>query len=179
MANHVVNEIIFRNADWKARQNIAGKVLNDEREVDFNILVPMPLNIWQGPVGQEENAAFSGRNWRKWSVENWGTKWNAIAVKSVPAVTVTGDTLTIVFKTAWSPPRPWACALFNATLRPFEHNWLEESERNAHTERYLFDADDEKSPLWGMILSDTETYRRLHVFLRGSEPESGREGNAE
>jgi len=53
----------------------------DERlSFDFESIIPMPDNIFRGNIGKEEKEHCKANNipnWYDWSVENWGTKWNA------------------------------------------------------------------------------------------------------
>ena len=69
--------------------------------VDFEILIPQPENIEKGGCnGTHEDGVIC---WYSWSIENWGTKWNAYDA-SVEAVE--GDLIKIEFDTAWSHPAP-------------------------------------------------------------------------
>jgi len=43
-------------------------------------------------------------SWYEWSVEHWGTKWNAYSLRRVARVSPTE--LTFMFDTAWSVPKP-------------------------------------------------------------------------
>ena len=61
---------------------------NKEREHGLlNYLRPMP---------KEEK-----ENWYKWSVDNWGTKWD---VKEFYSIKRNGDKLCFSFQSVWSPP---------------------------------------------------------------------------
>jgi hypothetical protein len=174
MPNHVVNEIIFRNVSPDIQESILKKILKDGY-VDFGILVPPPLNIWQGDIGEKEESAFGKKTWYKWNTENWGTKWNAYGQddRGVKSVSRTGDTLTLIFQTAWSPPRGWICALFNAAQLPFEHNYLNEGDSEGRIAKYFFKGEGElHAPVWEESKSDAEMYRHLHILLWGCEPES-------
>jgi hypothetical protein len=171
MPNHVLNEIIFKNVNHDIQENILKKVLKNGR-VDFTVLLPPPLNIWQGNYGLEEEKAFGKKNWHDWNTENWGTKWNAYG-QDEKSIARTEDTLTLTFQTAWSPPRPWICALFNATEMPFEHNWIDEGDIHAYTAKFFFSGEGEYySPNWEEKEAGKEVTRRLHILLRGSDPES-------
>jgi hypothetical protein len=175
MPNHVINEIIFRDAGHDVQEDILKKVLKNGF-VDFSVLVPPPLNIWQGNTGGKEKTAFGNKIWSDWNRENWGTKWNAYGQNDEDPENVarTGDTLTLVFQTAWSPPKLWICALFNAVGLPFEHNWLSEGESKAHAAKYFFEGEKEyKTPAWEEQDADEKIYRRLHILLWGDGPESG------
>jgi len=172
MPNNVLNEVIFRGVGKEAQDSIIEKVVKGDF-VDFNVLVPMPLNIWKGDLGTNEEKAFGKKNWNDWSHENWGTKWNAYyGKKSDEFIARTESTLTIRFQTAWSPPRPWLAALFNATGLPFEHNWLSEGHRYAHAAKFYFDdelQDGDPSPAWtDKENTDKEFNERLQILLWGA-----------
>lgn len=68
---------------------------------DFNAIIPMPKNI-------EDTFGESGFRpaWYDWSIENWGTKWNAYDIEF-------NGYDTWVFQTAWSHPVPIIQALSN------------------------------------------------------------------
>jgi hypothetical protein len=68
--------------------------------IDFNKLIPMPEYIYQGNLGKEEIEKYGKNNWYDWSIENWGTKWNAR--DSI----IDYENKEITFDTAWSPPIP-------------------------------------------------------------------------
>jgi hypothetical protein len=173
MPNHILNEIIFRNVNSDIQEYILKKVLKDGF-IDFNVLVPAPLNIWQGNVGAKEKTAFKNKIWHDWNIENWGTKWNAYGQEDpgVKNVARTEDTLTFVFQTAWSPPRLWICALINATQLPFEHNWLDQGSNQGHTDKYFFSGERDCCFLnWEEGIAGDDLYRHLHILLWGYEPE--------
>ena len=77
--------------------------------LDFNVLVPMPVSD-PGYPASDDNCDIPGYdiNWYRWSVDNWGTKWNASEVAYVPG---TNDTGSVHFQTAWDMPEPWIKAL--------------------------------------------------------------------
>jgi hypothetical protein len=72
---------------------------NEGKDI-FNLLRPMPDNIFQGNLGKEERELYGENNWYDWSVAHWGTKWDTDAHNSF----FDGETLTLSFDTAWSPP---------------------------------------------------------------------------
>jgi hypothetical protein len=171
MPNNVLNEVIFRNVGRNVQETILEKVLKDGF-VDFNILVPTPLNIWQGNLGYGEEKAFGNKVWLKWNIENWGTKWNAYG-QSDDCIVQTDDTLTITFQTAWDPPHIWLCALFNATQLPFEHNWISEGGENTYTAKFFVSNENEcRFSCRKEEDAEEKIHRRLHVQLWGYEPES-------
>ena len=80
-----------------------------EGTFDFNKIVPMPENIFRGPLGQKERDMYGADNWYDWSLKNWGTKWNSYD----------GDWYvegrSIQFNTAWSTPE----AIYRALIKKF------------------------------------------------------------
>ncbi|ALJ08269.1 hypothetical protein [Brevundimonas sp. DS20] len=122
MPNHVTNEIVFRGITEDQRAQITAAACNAEGEVDFGVLLPIPLNAWMGNVGQNHERAFK-LTALDWCAANWGTKWNAYDQR--PAAFDDGA-LTLIFDTAWRPPYGWLAALFNTVKTGFEHNWRDE-----------------------------------------------------
>ena len=49
--------------------------------------------------------AIGHRNWYDWSVENWGTKWNA-ANPDIDTSSIANGYLEVSFDTAWAEPLP-------------------------------------------------------------------------
>jgi hypothetical protein len=178
MPNNVINEIIFHNVGPVAQGTILDKTLNQKGLVDFNILVPVPLNIWQGSVGDKEEKAFGRKDWYSWNIENWDTKWNAYGMgDDGNHVIRTEDSFTIVFQTASSPPRGWLVALFNAVKLPFDHNWLNEGAPfDGYIEKYFFSDYYAPSPEWEQTVADKDMIRHLQILLYGSELEDEDEG---
>jgi hypothetical protein len=132
MPNHVVNEIIWTGITAQQRAAILSVALNAAGEIDFGIIVPMPLNIWQGSVGLQHEKTFK-RTGLDWASENWGTKWNAYS--QLPIEQEHGR-LRLVFETAWSPPYPWLAALLNRFGLAFDHNWLSEGREIGRVGRF-------------------------------------------
>ena len=76
--------------DIQSIKNLIFSVDDDgETFFDFNNVIPMP-----------EDYELDDR-WYDWSIENWGTKWNA---KETYIETDTPTELEICFMTAWSHP---------------------------------------------------------------------------
>ena len=70
---------------------LRGTVSSDESHFDFDKIVP----------------GRPGEGWYEWSIENWGTKWNAYDVELDQ-----GDgELAFTFDTAWGPCGPVVAAL--------------------------------------------------------------------
>jgi hypothetical protein len=78
---------------------------------DFHKILPRPeiYDTFGSPV-RVEDAELSKKafelygsvDWYDWSINNWGTKWNA----SSPKVKETKTSLFYQFETAWAPPSP-------------------------------------------------------------------------
>lgn len=69
----------------------------------FNMIIPMPDDIFRGNLTMEQRTASNGRNWYDWSVANWGTKWDAY---NVNVQRLSDTSLYVTMETAWSPPIP-------------------------------------------------------------------------
>jgi hypothetical protein len=96
MANYVTTILMFDDV-------LKDKILNRDGFVDFNILVPMPPNIYTGSVGIEELKKYGEDNWYDWRNKYWGTKSNAEDQKIVSSHGVN----YAQFDTAWSAPINW------------------------------------------------------------------------
>ena len=100
MPNHIYNIVSFQCPHEQAEE-ILNSVKDDAvgiGSIDFNKLIPMPDDVYTGPLGMKEMAQYPGeKNWYDWSVNHWGTKWNAYGSDYLPKV---DDSL--VFQTAWS-----------------------------------------------------------------------------
>lgn len=102
MPNHITNVIT-------APKHVIDRLMDDDGNVDFTRLIPEPSNIEKGGCsGHHEPGVVC---WYTWSIENWGTKWNAYSTER------TSDT-EVRFDTAWSHPLPVIEAL--ATAFPTE-----------------------------------------------------------
>ncbi|UVO33992.1 hypothetical protein KUL72_20995 [Bradyrhizobium arachidis] len=171
MPNHCINEIIFRNVDVAAQEAILAKVRNQDGEIDFGVLVPKPLNLWDGGVGSLHEKKFrqTGLDWAR---ENWGTKWNAYGIDEgckYQSIAQGDDTLTLTFQTAWGPPYPWIAALFNFFQRPIEHNWLDEGESRGHSGTFDYQQYVKGFGGWDEVDADDAMQKHLHKLLWGVE----------
>jgi hypothetical protein len=98
MPNYVTNVL---QAPAHVIQSLAGAA----NEIDFNTVIPMPPSIYRGPLRGKEAESYGSNNWYRWSIENWGTKWN------VAKADVDQGAGTARFKTAWANPMPVYIAL--------------------------------------------------------------------
>ena len=70
----------------------------EDRPIDFEKIIPMPDYIYTGNLGMAEREKYGKNNWYDWSIENWGTKWNACSPNRY------GNSLE--FNTAWGFAEP-------------------------------------------------------------------------
>lgn len=128
MPNHIYTEVCIPLETDKLQQ-MRSLICNDKGEIDFEILLPIPLNYWQGSVGSKHKEKFAG-NGLDWCSEHWGTKWNAYGPASTD---YEAGCLILRMKTAWSTPRGWMCALFNKTHASFTYRYLNEGDAQARS----------------------------------------------
>jgi hypothetical protein len=96
MPNHVTTIV---QAAPKVLQRILS-VEDGEQAVNFKTIIPMPDTVFQGELSSEDEQKYPGDlNWYDWSINHWGTKWNAYE-------TVIIDDDKLSFQTAWSAPWP-------------------------------------------------------------------------
>jgi len=93
MPNWCHNSLEIQYPDKESLDSILTCLMNEEFELDFSIIKPMP---------KEETL-----NWYEWNIKNWGTKWNANGIH----FELREDELFMTFETAWAPPMPWFHAL--------------------------------------------------------------------
>jgi hypothetical protein len=170
MPNHVMNEIVFRDIGSLKQIDILQKVEGPERKIDFNVLLPMPLNIWRGNVSEKHEKAFPG-NALDWCAANWGTRWNAYGIDQggYRSIECADDSLTLRFQTAWSPPMGWLVALFNQFWLPFDYTYLDEGRERAIAGAFRLAVHPTDGDGWGERDVDDATHRRMHKMLWGVE----------
>lgn len=104
MPNHVTN-VLTIVGDKEIVANMHEAIKNDKYgigTIDFNKVVPMPENIYRGDLGITERHKYGKNNWYDWSVDNWGTKWNAYGYDGTDYGSYTFG--TIKFLSAWAAP---------------------------------------------------------------------------
>jgi len=91
----------------------------------FQHIIPMPDDIERGNLTMDQRKATKGRNWYDWSIENWGTKWDAYEVRTQR---ISETELYVMLETAWSPPIPIFRKLesmgFNVEAMFLDEGWM-------------------------------------------------------
>ena len=110
MPNWVKNTLKIIKGD---PQEVFAKIRTEESVFDFNTLVPMPEmpEHIETPGEDVALARPAVPAWYVWSVEHWGTKWNARCAQYS-----TKDPQHVIwFDTAWAPP----AAIFESLAQHF------------------------------------------------------------
>lgn len=108
MPNWVSNTLRVIKGDAK---EIFDFVRTEKSVFDFNKLIPMPDSIENAKETVVRQSGFEVPAWYAWSIDNWGTKWNAC-----DAEYSTKDPGHVIwFDTAWNPPVP----VFDALAKRF------------------------------------------------------------
>lgn len=107
MPNHVYQKLrITNHENDDVIKKLKKKIINDENNLDFNLIIKQPDNIFTGNLSEEDRIEFAKKgipNWYDWNIENWKTKWNAYGCEII----YDEDwCLSIKFQTAWSIPTP-------------------------------------------------------------------------
>lgn len=102
MPTHVTNLISFGTdeaalSDFRKMLELVRADGGYLGSVDFNKVIPMPKNIYQGDLGRREIEKYGKNNWYDWSCDHWGTKWNAYG-----CIRADKNADTLRFCTAWS-----------------------------------------------------------------------------
>ena len=121
MPNWTENNVLFVGKK-KQLKTLKNMLKSKDNDFDFNNIVPMPKNIFRGLLGREEEEKYGDNNWYRWSIDNWGTKWNSVDTR----VEENGSTLSYNFMTAWDCPRQIVDALMRmrkTILKDISINW--------------------------------------------------------
>ena len=121
MPNWTENNVLFVGKK-KQLKTLKTMLKSKDNDFDFNNIVPMPKNIYRGLLGREEEEKYGDNNWYRWSIDNWGTKWNSVDTR----VEENGGTLSYNFMTAWDCPRQIVDALMRmrkTILKDISINW--------------------------------------------------------
>ena len=135
MPNWTENNVLFVGKK-KQLKTLKTMLKSKDNDFDFNNIVPMPKNIFRGNLGREEEEKYGDNNWYRWSIDNWGTKWNSVDTR----VEENGSTLSYNFMTAWDCPRQIVDALMRmrkTILKDISINWdCVHEDGNEHEECY-------------------------------------------
>lgn len=88
-------ESALKNREAKVAEMLTEKI------TDFNMVIPQPVNIEKGDCSGEHDEGVIC--WRPWSIDNWGTKWNAYSTSIEPQE---NGLIELRFDTAWAHPYP-------------------------------------------------------------------------
>ena len=91
MPNYCTNILTVSASSKEELDSLLELVKGDDRPLSLNAIVPIP---------EEEK-----ENWYNWSIENWGTKWDAGEIDD-EFERLSDEEAKICFSTAWSPPAP-------------------------------------------------------------------------
>jgi hypothetical protein len=113
MPNWCNNSVFFRHDD-PAQIDRLIEAFNAERL--FTEFVPCPPALKaETPIGEDYNervaakeaanlAEYGHKDWYSWSMENWGTKWDASTGEWNDADRTNENQVGLSFDTAWQPP---------------------------------------------------------------------------
>jgi len=121
MPNWTANNVLFVGKR-KQLETLKDMLKSNDNDFDFNNIIPMPKNIFRGALGREEEEKYGDNNWYRWSIDNWGTKWNAVDTR----VELKDGSLYYTFDTAWDCPREIVDALMRmkkTILKDIKISW--------------------------------------------------------
>ena len=95
MPNWCENRLTITHKDADVIDNLMAQVRADENERLFQHIKPMPEEL------RDTTSPSDSPNWYDWSVENWGTKWDAC---NLSWSQLDDHTIEFDFDSAWSPP---------------------------------------------------------------------------
>lgn len=104
MPNYVVNKLKITGRKEEILEALNFIKADEGFCIDFNKITPMPKWVYHGDLGRKEEEKYGKENcWYEWSIQNWGTKWNAIRAKdSYYFKLPPSNEDSIFFETAWS-----------------------------------------------------------------------------
>lgn len=160
----------FKNAHFVYDTDPDRPVWSPEINFDFNTIVPMPACMvgTTSPTPEHDKAQarvrtklYGAANWYDWSVNNWGTKWNAsdTYINFENAVN-----MEFSINTAWSFPLPVFIEL--SELYPeltFEIDCVEEG--GFFSGQMTFSADG----IYDNLTDDSEAWKEAAARLNGWE----------
>ena len=94
MPNWTENDVTFVCKTKEGAEQLKLLLESKREKFDFNNIIPMPIEL-QGTVSGSENSKpdwqieqskeliekYGHDNWYSWSIDKWGTKWNAVESK--------------------------------------------------------------------------------------------------
>jgi len=92
------SKLYEKDTPVKEKIKIAMDFLEDKLEVN---------DLTHARTALENIKKHGSKDWYDWSINNWGTKWDA----STNDTDYDDNWLNISFDTAWSPPEPWIQAV--------------------------------------------------------------------
>lgn len=171
MPNHVLNEVVLHGVSLER----AGQhVLNEAGEIDFGVLLPLPLHYWPGDVSTVHEKHFSVNHLDE-ARRVWGTKWNAYGqgdarYKSIREI---DGSLVLTFQSAWNHPRGWICALFQTLKCNISAKWASEGGNGGIEEWDWPQIEKMFGDPWKLeeISDDHPEHRRLYELMHGPRDE--------
>ena len=99
MPNWCINRLTLTSNTPEAVALLDAIVAANGKEL-FNVLRPMPPNIFRGNLGAAEREMYGANNWYDWGVSNWGCKWDTDA----DTWDRNGNVMSLNYDTPWGPP---------------------------------------------------------------------------
>lgn len=109
MPNHITNKLTIIGTEDQVntvKEFIKIEKVEENQEIfghgtiDFNKITPMPKWVFQKNLSFEDEEKYGRENcWYGWSIDNWGTKWNAYQQSDLRT-----KENVLYFTTAWSCP---------------------------------------------------------------------------
>ena len=154
MPNWTYNNVQFIGKTEDNVKQLQTMLKSDDNEFDFNNVIPMPNELsdtvsgsenakpeWQKEQSKKLKAKYGADNWYDWSINNWGTKWNACNTE----VELNENVLNYSFETAWDAPREIVRALEHmkeTILKDISIDWNCTHEDGNEEETLLEDKDE-------------------------------------
>lgn len=105
MPNYIVNKLELKGEKEKIKEVFDFIKADNGFCIDFNKITPMPKWVFQNDLSRKEEKKYGEENcWYKWSIKNWGTKWNAFEAENSYYFKLPKNKQenVIFFITAWS-----------------------------------------------------------------------------
>ena len=182
MPNWVSNLMVVRPEDAELLKPFLNEDKAESGEgdirLDFDKIIPMPETVYRGDTGfggewhprdmtlEEYRAKFPLGDWYKWSLNNWGTKWNACNCSwNPPSEDEPYGILS--FDTAWSLALPIFDRLHEEKKVNYQLYFVEESHaffgaipftKDTNYPEYLDDPNGEDNPdaIFEIVMGESE-----------------------